>query len=93
MHGLPNDAKHQHLTPPALAVEDPYLSPSKAAKLLDWVARKTLDNWRSLGRGPRYIRLSNRIYYRVSDPRKWLDTGEVVEPNHRKEDYRGIIRD
>src|ERR1017187_8488195 len=31
------------------------------------VARKTLQEWRRLGKGPKFIRISNRIFYRYSD--------------------------
>lgn len=40
------------------------------------VAVQTLANWRSLGKGPRYMRdgkVHSRVYYRLSDLDDWLD--------------------
>jgi hypothetical protein len=34
---------------------------------------RTLANWRTLGRGPRYIRAGGRVFYRVRDLEAWLD--------------------
>lgn len=34
--------------------------------------RKTLDNWRSLGSGPPYYKLGNRIVYDDADVDAWL---------------------
>lgn len=31
------------------------------------VAQKTLENWRSLGQGPAYLKLGGRIMYRMAD--------------------------
>ena len=39
---------------------------------------RTLDNWRSQQRGPRYIRLGRRIVYRLSDLQSYMDK-RVVE--------------
>ena len=41
--------------------------------------RGTLNQWRHLGRGPRYVRLGNRILYLGADLNEWLDE-RVVEP-------------
>jgi predicted DNA-binding transcriptional regulator AlpA len=40
---------------------------------------RTLDNWRSQGRGPRYARLGCRIVYRITDLEKYIET-QIVEP-------------
>jgi predicted site-specific integrase-resolvase len=31
------------------------------------VKRKTLQEWRRLGKGPEFVRVSNRIFYRYGD--------------------------
>lgn len=55
------------------------LKPPAAAEYLG-LAVGTLNNRRSAGLGPTYIRLPNRqIRYRVADLQAWLDAGEVVE--------------
>ncbi|MFA5999467.1 MAG: hypothetical protein WC783_00600 [Candidatus Paceibacterota bacterium] len=40
-------------------------------------ALKTLANWRSLRRGPKFIKKDNRIWYRVSDVNKWFKTESI----------------
>lgn len=37
-----------------------------AAELLG-IELRTLENWRSQGRGPRYIKVGSRVRYRVAD--------------------------
>ncbi|MFV0633470.1 helix-turn-helix transcriptional regulator [Demequina sp.] len=40
------------------------------------ISEKTLANWRSLGVGPKFVRLGKvhgRIVYRVADVEAWLD--------------------
>lgn len=45
---------------------------------------RTLENWRSLGRGPRYVKCGKRVRYRISDLLAYLDansrnhTGEAA---------------
>lgn len=48
---------------------------SETARLLG-VSAKTLSNWRSQGRGPRYLRLGaahGGVRYRRSDLEAWID--------------------
>ncbi|WP_206214039.1 helix-turn-helix domain-containing protein [Corynebacterium qintianiae] len=53
---------------PPLAVK-----PREAARILG-LSPQTLANWRTLGRGPRYRRVSpGTVVYAVSDLQKWLD--------------------
>ena len=40
---------------------------------------RTLDNWRSQDRGPRYGRIGRRIIYRVADLEEFLES-RIVEP-------------
>jgi hypothetical protein len=38
---------------------------------------KTLQNWRSLGRGPAYLKLGGKVVYSLDDLRKWLESRRV----------------
>jgi len=60
---------------PPLA-EDQNLTPAAAA---EWLcrSRRTLDNWRSQGRGPSYVRCGGRIVYSLHDLRSWRDAQRV----------------
>lgn len=52
-----------------------------AARLLS-VAQSTLDNWRSLGIGPAYLRLGSkggRVRYRTADLKAWLEEQVVLQ--------------
>jgi hypothetical protein len=46
------------------------------------ICPRTLDNWRSQRRGPRFIRVGRRIVYRVQDLEAYLDAG-IVEAGTR----------
>jgi len=39
--------------------------------------RKTLDNWRSEGRGPRYSRVGRSIRYHILDLEKFMTESQV----------------
>jgi hypothetical protein len=39
---------------------------------------RTLANWRARGRGPRYIRIGRRPFYRMRDLEEWLDSHSFV---------------
>ncbi|MGV9794428.1 helix-turn-helix domain-containing protein [Gordonia sp. NPDC003422] len=54
------------------------LAVQAAASYLD-VSRGTLDNWRSQGRGPAYVRQGRMIRYRRADLDAWMAQG-VVRP-------------
>ncbi len=60
-----------HSTPRCLGVQ-------ASAEYLG-VCPRTLDNWRSQGRGPRYVRVERRIVYRVADLEAYLES-RTVEP-------------
>ncbi len=45
------------------------------------ICPRTLDNWRSQGRGPRYIRVGRRIVYRVEDLEAYLESRTVKTDN------------
>lgn len=48
------------------------VKPTAAAAMLG-LSRGTLANWRTEGRGPRYVKSGKQILYRVSDLEAWLD--------------------
>ena len=55
------------------------LPPDQAAAIIG-VDKRTLDNWRSLGRGPAYIKVSKRlIRYLLDDVVAYRD-GKRIEP-------------
>lgn len=43
------------------------------------VSGRTLEAWRSQGKGPPYVRLHGRIVYRLRDLEAWLEA-RVVDP-------------
>jgi hypothetical protein len=50
----------------------------KAAAAHLGICPRTLDNWRSQSRGPRYIRVGRRVVYRLADLECYLDACSVV---------------
>lgn len=51
------------------------LTPAKLAEHLE-VSTGTLANWRSAGTGPKYIRLSGVVRYRIDAIEKWIAAGD-----------------
>jgi DNA-binding transcriptional MerR regulator len=47
------------------------LLPTAAAAPLAGVAPKTLENWRTLGLGPRFIKAGRRVLYDPEDLAAW----------------------
>ena len=47
---------------------------------------KTLQRWRFLNRGPRFVRLGRCVRYPVTDLRRWIDAqaGGGEQPPNRK---------
>ena len=54
----------------------------KAAAFLN-VAPKTLANWRTMGKGPKFCRIGRRIVYRVDDLRRFMDE-HLFDPDERE---------
>jgi hypothetical protein len=50
---------------------------TQGASQITGVAVGTLNNWRSQGRGPAFVRLGKAIRYRTSDLREYLDQHRV----------------
>lgn len=55
------------------------LTEKQAADFLN-VARGTLTNWRSAGRGPVYTRIGSRIRYRLEDLVSFVEN-RMVQPS------------
>lgn len=51
-------------------MEDQHLLPQQLAERLRLNVR-TLDNWRSLGTGPAYIKVGGLVRYRLEDVLAW----------------------
>lgn len=49
-----------------IVTPDGRMSREHAAKYLG-VAAQTLANWRSLGRGPKSLKLGGKVFYRITD--------------------------
>ncbi len=53
--------------------EDPdTLIPAKNAPEFDGIAEQTHTRWRHEGKGPRFVRLGRRVFYRSGDLRDWI---------------------
>lgn len=40
------------------------------------ISNATLATWRSIGKGPRYLKIGRAVYYRESAIREWLKAQE-----------------
>lgn len=58
---------------PADSLVSPLLTGDQAGEYLKTNVR-TLANWRGLGRGPRYIRVGGRPFYRRADLDVWIES-------------------
>lgn len=62
-------------------LDEPLLSQTETAAILDQKPA-TLTMWRYLGKGPAYLKIGKRIFYRPSDIRAYIDQ-QVVVPSAR----------
>ena len=63
----------QSTTPPNTTTpRSPVLNTPEAAKFLN-VQPATLEQWRWNGRGPRFVKISRSVRYRMSDLESFLD--------------------
>ena len=60
---------------------DELVSPDSVADELH-VKRETLTAWRTLGRGPRFIKVGRAVFYRRADLSQWLGA-QQREPHRR----------
>lgn len=54
------------------------LSPEQASAYLGKTPAATLQWWRAKGRGPKYVKLGRKVYYRRSDLEAFISAGECV---------------
>lgn len=59
------------------------LDTPKAAPVIG-VAPKTMENWRTLGKGPRFIKAGGRVVYDVADLEAWKAAHRVSSTSERK---------
>lgn len=63
---------------PLVSIEQSLLTQRETSRVLH-ISQRTLQKWRSEGRGPRWLRVGRRIWYRPADIEEWLDE-QVVDP-------------
>ncbi|MGB0593267.1 MAG: helix-turn-helix transcriptional regulator [Flavobacteriales bacterium] len=56
-----------------------FLTTRQLANMLS-MSHRTLENWRGLGKGPRYRKVGGKILYDMRDVEDFINT-EVVDPN------------
>ena len=83
---------YSKLHPSAVAIPEfrpHHLLTDRDAPNVVGVKRKTLQEWRRLGKGPRFIRVSNRCFYRYSDLQDFLaNCPQTVARRSRSEEDR-----
>jgi excisionase family DNA binding protein len=52
---------------------EPLATTEEVAAVLRDVPKHTLEQWRSQGRGPKYIKVGRHVRYRWADVNAWLD--------------------
>jgi hypothetical protein len=66
----------------AARIRSEMLSPSELAEILG-VTESTLATWRSIGKGPPYMKAGN-IFYAIADVQHWIRSTKVVNHAHSK---------
>lgn len=61
-----------------------WLSTGELAELLG-VTKRTVENWRSNGKGPAYVKLGN-VRYGIEDVQAWLASNKVQPGKPKEED-------
>lgn len=80
--GLPIMSTANNVT--AIRADDLTLVDTKVAADFMDIKHLTLQNWRSTGKGPKFIKVGRSVRYRLSDLKAWLEaqtrnhTGEVA---------------
>lgn len=54
-----------------------YVAAHKIDKIIIGVSQSTWANWRSLKIGPRYYRVRNRIYYKISELEEFFEKNPI----------------
>lgn len=50
------------------------------------VSVSTLNSWRSMGKGPRYVRLARKVVYRLADLEQFVEQAVVETTDSRGRD-------
>ncbi len=58
---------------------EPFLTPTEVTEVIP-VSVSTLANWRSAGKGPRFVKVGGRVGYRLSDVESWLSSATAGTP-------------
>lgn len=59
-------------------MSEPLLNTAEAAGRLR-LARITLDRWRTAGKGPAFVKMGRKVFYRPIDLDRWIE-GQRQEP-------------
>ena len=51
----------------------PLVSQRRAAELLGGISVRTLEAWRLVGRGPKFVRIGRRAFYAPEDLRDYIE--------------------
>jgi len=51
-------------------------SAEQTAELLS-LAKRTLDNWRCSGKGPDYVKIGRKVFYKDSDIRRFINDQSI----------------
>jgi hypothetical protein len=60
-------------------VADHLLRPTKAAAIKLNISEATLNTWRSRGRGPKYVKIGGKVFYRDEDLDEFISQN-VIDP-------------
>ena len=75
-----NDTPHTgHPIPSGQESLIPYMVTTKELAELIGVPVATLNNWRSIGRGPRSFRLGRAVKYLVADVAAWIEQQQQAD--------------
>jgi len=55
------------------------------------LSKGTLEVWRHLGRGPKYLKIGRRVYYSITDLNAYVESSKVdtVDSYHQSEVHNG----
>ena len=77
-HGTADPPQRPSKTTPApggreARPERSFLDTRRAAKVIG-MSRRTLEKWRTLGKGPPYLKLGRRVLYSSTDLEAWIES-------------------
>jgi hypothetical protein len=69
-----------------------YLSQRELVQYLNHrVTIRTLRRWRRRGKGPPWVRIGGRVFYRIDEVQEWERRAQYAEKN--RDDFRGAAHD